>query len=152
MNDAFGPIAEPPTPRRRVKGIALALGGVLVGAALAGTITAAASSAPSTTSTPTADSPTSTAPETSTDDETTDESQPQRSDEELLTGDLLSQVTDAALAEYPDATIMRVETDSDGVYEAHLTTADGEDVTVEVGADFSVTGVEANTGHGGHHG
>jgi hypothetical protein len=37
----------------------------------------------------------------------------------------------AALARYPGATVLRVETDSDGVYEAHLTTTDGRRVTIE---------------------
>ncbi len=46
------------------------------------------------------------------------------------------------LEEYPDATIERLETDADGVYEAHLTTADGEEVTVELDEDFAVTGTE----------
>ena len=64
---------------------------------------------------------------------------------------MLQQVTDAALAEYPDATIQRVETDSDGVYEAHLTTADGERVTVEFDEDIAVTGTEAGGDPGGHH-
>lgn len=54
-----------------------------------------------------------------------------------------TQVTDAALARYPGATVLRVETGSDGVNEAHLQTADGARVTVEVGADFTVTGQEA---------
>jgi hypothetical protein len=39
--------------------------------------------------------------------------------------------------------VLRVETDSDGVYETHLRTADGQRVTVEVGKDFTVTGLEA---------
>lgn len=43
--------------------------------------------------------------------------------------------------------MVRIETDSNGVYEAHLTTADGDRVTVEVDADFAVTGEE----FGGHH-
>jgi hypothetical protein len=49
----------------------------------------------------------------------------------------------AALAKYPDATIRRVETDSDGVYEAHIVTADGQQVIVQVGQDFSVTGTQS---------
>jgi hypothetical protein len=65
-----------------------------------------------------------------------------RPDERPLTGETAERVTDAALAEYPGATVRRVETDSDGVYEAHLVTPDGERVTVEVGEDFAVTGVE----------
>ena len=39
--------------------------------------------------------------------------------------------------------MLRVESDSDGVYEAHLTTTDGQRVTVEVGKDFTVTGLES---------
>ena len=65
-----------------------------------------------------------------------------RPDEHLLTGDTASKVRAAALAKYPGATIQRVETDSDGVYEAHLTTSSGERVTVEVNKDFVVTGNE----------
>jgi len=43
-------------------------------------------------------------------------------------------------AAYPNATIQRVETDSDGVYEAHIVTADGSELIVMVGKDFSITG------------
>jgi hypothetical protein len=71
-----------------------------------------------------------------------DPSQPQRADEELLTGDTAEQVTEAVLAEYPDATIERVETDSGGVYEAHVVTTDDERLTVLVNEDFEVTGTE----------
>ena len=67
-----------------------------------------------------------------------------QSDEQLLTGDTATKVTDAALAKYPGATIQRVETDSDGVYEAHIVTADGEQVIVQVGADFTVTGTQSH--------
>jgi predicted nucleic acid-binding Zn-ribbon protein len=73
-----------------------------------------------------------------------DPSQPQRDDEELLTGDTATQVTDAVLAEYPDATVERVETDSDGVYEAHIVTADDERLTVELDEDFAITGTEGD--------
>jgi hypothetical protein len=76
-----------------------------------------------------------------------DESKSQRPDEHLLSGDTASKVRAAALARYPGATMLRVETDSDGVYEAHLVTTGGQRVTVEVGKDFKVTGLESN--HGG---
>jgi hypothetical protein len=72
-----------------------------------------------------------------------DESKSQRPDERLLTGDTASKVRAAALAKYPGATVLRVETDSDGVYEAHLTTTDGQRVTVEVDKAFNVTGEES---------
>jgi hypothetical protein len=62
--------------------------------------------------------------------------------EEPLTGDTADSVEAAVLEEYPDATIERLETDSDGVYEAHITTADGEGVTVELDDSFAVTGTE----------
>jgi hypothetical protein len=73
-----------------------------------------------------------------------DPSQPQRADEELLTGDTAEQVTEAVLAEYPDATIERVETDSGGVYEAHIVTTDDERLTVLVNEAFEVTGTEGD--------
>jgi len=68
----------------------------------------------------------------------------QRSDETLLTGDALSKVTQAAQAEVPGGTIVRVETDADGhaAYEAHMTKADGTPVTVYVNEQFAVVGVE----------
>ncbi len=47
------------------------------------------------------------------------------------------------LAEYPDADIERLETDADGVYEAHLTTAEGEELTVELDEEFAITGTES---------
>jgi hypothetical protein len=57
----------------------------------------------------------------------------------------------AALAKYPGATVERVETDSDGVYEAHLTTKAGDEITVEVDKSFAVTGTQTGGGPG-HHG
>jgi hypothetical protein len=68
-----------------------------------------------------------------------------RSDEQLLTGDTATKVTDAVLAEYPGATIQRVETDSDGVYEGHIVTADGEQLIVQVGEDFAITGTQSHS-------
>jgi hypothetical protein len=81
----------------------------------------------------------------------TDPSKPMRSDEQLLTGETADKVTAAAKAKEPNATIERVETDSDGVYEAHMVRADGTHITVQVGADFQVTNViEGGAGKGGH--
>ncbi|MCW2505198.1 MAG: hypothetical protein JWO79_3482 [Actinomycetia bacterium] len=83
---------------------------------------------------------------------TRDESKPQRSDEKLLTGTTLDKVKAAALAKYPGATIQRAETDSDGVYEAHLVTSAGKRVTAEIGKDFTVTGEESMGVRGGQRG
>ncbi len=68
----------------------------------------------------------------------------QRSDETVLSGDTASKVEQAALAEVPNGTIVRVETDADGhsAYEAHMTKADGTPVTVYVDKSFDVVSVE----------
>jgi hypothetical protein len=62
----------------------------------------------------------------------------------LLTWDAASKGFEAAaLANYPGATVLRIETGSNGVYEAHLWTADGQRATAEVGKEFAVTGLES---------
>jgi len=68
----------------------------------------------------------------------------QRSDETLLTGSALSKVTAIAQAKVPGGTIVRVETDADGVatYEAHMTKADGSPVTVYVDSNFAFVSVK----------
>jgi hypothetical protein len=69
----------------------------------------------------------------------------QRSDETVLTGDNLSNVSAAAQAKVPGGTIIRVETDADGnaAYEAHMTDASGTPVTVYLDKSFSVVSVES---------
>ena len=71
-----------------------------------------------------------------------------RPDEHLLTGATAGKVRAAALVKYPSATIARVETDSEGGYEAHIITASGDQVVVQVGKDFTVTGTQTG-GPGG---
>jgi hypothetical protein len=64
--------------------------------------------------------------------------------EELLTGNTADKVTAAALAAVPGGTIQRVENDAEGAtYEAHMTKADGSDVTVKFDANFTVTSTDA---------
>lgn len=128
----------------RLKIGAVGIAGLVAGGVLAGTLSATAANTDSGT-------PQTTAP----DDfggrhmgEPGDPSQPQRDDEELLADDIAAKVKAAALAEYPGATVVRIESDSDGVYEAHLTKADGTPVTVEVDKSFEITG-EEQLGHGG---
>ena len=61
--------------------------------------------------------------------------------ESLVTGDSATKLTDAALAKFPGATVIRVENDSDGdKYEVHLKKADGSVVTVTFDENFKVTG------------
>jgi hypothetical protein len=68
----------------------------------------------------------------------------QRSDETPLTGDALDKVTAAAKAKVPGGTIVRVETDADGhaKYEAHMTDASGNPITVYVDANYNVVSTE----------
>jgi hypothetical protein len=117
---------------------ALVAAGVGLGAAVAGTDVAGAA-----TPSPSASASSSTP---------SDESKSQRPDEHLLTGDTATKVRAAALAKYPNATVQRVETDSDGVYEAHIITTAGEHVIVQVGSNFAVTGTQTGGGHGHGHG
>ncbi len=79
-----------------------------------------------------------------------DPTQSIRSDEHLLSGSTASKVEAAAMGEYPNATIQRVETDSEGVYEVRIVTAGGEEVIVLVGEDFTVTGTQSCANFGGH--
>jgi hypothetical protein len=72
-----------------------------------------------------------------------------RSDETLLTGDVAAKVTAAAKATEPTATIARVETASDGVYEAHRVRPAGTHIIVQVDKSYAVTAVqEGGTGGG----
>jgi hypothetical protein len=80
----------------------------------------------------------------------TDPSKPMRSDEQLLTGDTAAKITAAAKAKEPTATIERVETDSDGVYEAHMVRPDGTHITVQIDASFAVTNIQEGGAGGGH--
>jgi len=130
---------------------ALAVGGLLVGGVLAGTLTAYAASQNATANQNGASGVANQRGAYGTQagprhGGNVDESKSQRPDEQLLTGDTATKVRAAALAKYPGATILRVETDSDGVYEAHLTTTDGKRVTVEVDKAFKVTGEESGPG------
>jgi uncharacterized membrane protein YkoI len=69
--------------------------------------------------------------------------------ETLLTGTTAEKVKAAALAAVPGATVIRVETDSAGSpYEAHVTKADGTQVTLKIDASFKVTSTEQGFGGG----
>ena len=83
----------------------------------------------------------------------------QRTDETLLTGDVLAKVQAAALAKIGSgATVVRAETDADGnaKYEVHAVKADGTRVVVYVDESYNVVSVETCTGPegrgGGHMG
>ena len=68
-----------------------------------------------------------------------------------LTDGTASKVKQAALDKVSGATLIRVETDSEGSpYEAHLQKSDGSEVTVKVNKQFEVTAVENGFGGGPH--
>ena len=70
--------------------------------------------------------------------------------ETVLTGDTAAKVTAAVKTAQPDATIIRVETDSgDAEYEAHMKKADGTMLTVLLDKDFKVASTEQGFGAGG---
>ncbi|MEO7979407.1 MAG: hypothetical protein ABI807_00665 [Sporichthyaceae bacterium] len=120
--------------------------GLAAGGLLAGSLTASAADSGSTTTPATGAYSAGSQPGRTGN---ADQSQPQRSDEQLLTGTTADKVEAAALAMYPGATVARIETDSDGVYEAHLATANGTPVTVEIDKSFTVTGTEVGGPGGG---
>jgi hypothetical protein len=127
----------------------LALGGGLLAGSVIGS-PGTTSAATNTAVTATVDS---TASGTATDPAAPDPNAPVApgAGETPLTGDTATTVTAAAQAAVPDGTIDRVETDSDGVYEAHMTKADGSHVTVQIGSDFTVTAI-LDQPQGGPHG
>ena len=76
-------------------------------------------------------------------------SAPVRGDERALSAADAAKVKAAALKAVPGGTVYRVETDAgDGAYEAHMTKADGTEVTVKLNEDFAVTAVEDGMGQG----
>ena len=127
-------------PWKRIGAAAgLVAGGLIAGGVLAGTLSASAAEGTTTT----------TGTGSSTGQPGGDPSQPQSPDEQLLTGNTKTQVEKAVTAAYPGATIERTESDSGGVYESHVVTADGGHLIVLVGADFSVTGTDTGGPGGG---
>lgn len=62
--------------------------------------------------------------------------------ETALTGEVAEKVTAAAQAAVADGTVIRVGTDSEGTYQAHVHKADGTQVDVKIDASFNVTSVD----------
>ena len=69
--------------------------------------------------------------------------------ETALTGDTKDKVQAAVLAEYPDATIERTETNGDSAapYESHITTKAGKELEVLVSKDFKVLDAREHPAH-----
>jgi hypothetical protein len=145
MTDETTPAAGAAQRRRRTRAIASAAAvgavGVVAGGVLATTMSANAAGSDTATGTYGGYS-------NGAGNGNTDPSKPMRSDEKLLTGITKAKVLAVVKAKYPKATIQRVETDSDGVYEAHIVNS-GTPTIVQVGKDFTITGTQAGGGHGG---
>ncbi len=70
-----------------------------------------------------------------------------RGDEKSVSAATAAKLKAAAVQAVPGGTVNRVETDSgDATYEAHMTKADGTQVTVKFKKNLAVTGVEAGMG------
>lgn len=76
-------------------------------------------------------------------------STPVRTDEKSVSSSIASTLKAKALAAVPGGTVYRVETDAgDAAYEAHMTKADGSQVTVKFDKNLNVTKVETGMGQG----
>ncbi len=76
-------------------------------------------------------------------------SAPFRDDEKAVSGSTAATLKAAALKAVPGGTVYRVESDAgDGTYEAHMTKADGTEVTVKFDKFLAVTKIESGMGAG----
>jgi hypothetical protein len=126
------------TMRRRTHRLATGALGLLLAAGLSGGALAAAGPASA------ADPATSTAaaPARST--------TPVRAAQKALTGTRLATAKATAGKAVPGGSVYRVDTDANGAtYEAHLTKADGTQVTVKLDKSFKVTSILNGVGAGG---
>jgi hypothetical protein len=74
---------------------------------------------------------------------------PVRDDEKSVNASIAATLKAAALQAVPGGTVYRVETDAgDAAYEAHMTKADGTEVTVKFDQNLKVTKVESGMGSG----
>ena len=129
---------SPKSTRHKRWPLAMVTGGLLLGGAAVGAVgVAAANAAPELAAATPAPSASSKAS--------------QRASETPVTGSKAATLKAAALKAVPGATVLRIETDSDGAaYEVHLKKTDGTRVTVKFNAALQQTTVETDTGRGGH--
>jgi hypothetical protein len=113
--------------------VGLAAAGLLAGGVLAGSLTASA------TPTPPPSSPSGA------------ETHRGRGNEMVITGAAADKVKAAVLAKYPGAKVDKVESYSTGGYEAHIVTAAGKVMHVDISKAFAVTAAREG-GRGGHGG
>ena len=140
MNDNELDVTSPSSVRLRwVKPAGLVLAGLTAGGVLASSLSAYAASSPS-------PSPSSNAQETHDVGGAGDRD----GQETAASASAISSVTSAVLAKYPAATVSKVEADSNGGYEAHVTTSSGSELRVTLDKAFGITGTSQGGGRGGH--
>jgi hypothetical protein len=130
-------------------GAGLLAGGILAGSQIAGAATGSSSSGSKTASSVASSSNSSSSSNANGGSPMDPAKMTHGPGETLLTGTAAEKATAAAKAAVPGATIIRVETDSDGAaYEAHMQKADGTYVTVEMDSNFKVTKTVSGFGPG----
>jgi hypothetical protein len=154
MDEETDEVLTKPRHTRKAVKVALVAGALGVGAITASAIGASATTGSGSTATAGAytapggsgstSAPGSTAPKGKAGG-----SAPVRGDEKALSASLTAKLKAAALKAVPGGTVYRVESDAgDGVYEAHMTKADGTLVTVKFDKNLAVTKIEAGMGTG----
>ena len=153
---------EAKTPVRR-DGLGLKLGlvaaslavGAIGATAIAAGAESTSSAAPSASASASATAPNSEAPDSSSGEGTRGRgghghgSAPVRGDEKAVTAAQSEALKAAALKAVPGGTVYRVETDADGAaFEAHMTKADGAEVTVKFDEKLAVIEVQEGMGKG----
>jgi hypothetical protein len=131
--------------KRWAGAVGLLAAGAISGGVLAGTLSASASSTSAANTTTTSYS------STSADTRTPGPggARPVRSDEKSVSSATAATLRAAALKAVPGGSVYRIETDAgDGVYEVHMTKADGSLVTVKFDKNLKVTKVESGMGAG----
>lgn len=132
---------QPPRRRTGVKvagAAGLLAAGAIIGGAFAGSLSASAASG---TATP------STSSSSATEQAESHSAKSVRAGETVVTGTNYDTLKAAALKAVPGGTVYRIETDADGAaYEAHMTKADGSEVTVKFDKNLAVTATQAGMG------
>ena len=140
------PRTEPTSAKRLSRGMKIGLIGAGVAAGAVGA-TAVAAGADTTSPAPATSS--AAAPSGSAKQGNGHGSAPVRDDEKSVSASTAATLKAAALKAVPGGTVYRVETDAgDAAYEAHMTKADGSEVTVKFDKSLKVTGVETGMGKG----
>src|SRR6266581_677675 len=142
------PRTEPASSKRLSRGMKIGLIGAGVAAGAIGA-TAVAAGAESTSPAPAKSSAAAPSGPSGSAKPNDHGSAPVRDDEKAVSASTAATLKAAALKAVPGGTVYRVETDAgDGAYEAHMTKADGTEVTVKFDKNLKVTGVETGMGKG----